>query len=138
MKRIEQIKGALVTIDHLNLGLLILGVIAFLAIAILFVKHSKALLINVSGSLKDSNTGKWSPKILTAFAISAMIVLMHIVWLKSAFIKNDFSQLQNILLIDYGYLSVAYGLRTVEKMQAKKIDSKNEKTDKPTTDGAPS
>ncbi len=128
MKQIQNIKENILTLDHLNIGMVVLALIAFTAIAILFIMHSKALLSHVSGSLKDPNTGNWSPKILSAFAATLLIVLMHGVWLKSSFITGDFSQLQNILLIDYGYLTVAYGLRTVEKMQAKKIDGKDETT----------
>lgn len=130
MNKLEAIKQGVVTIDHINLGLLILGGVAFLAIAILFIKHSKAFLINVSDSLKDPITGKWSPKICVSFMVSLCIFLAHLVWLKSSFIANDFSKLENILLIDYGYLSIAFGLRTVEKMQANKLDA-NKTTDEP-------
>lgn len=117
---IKDIQNGVITLNHLNIGLIILACIAFFAIGIVFVFNSKKLYTLVSGSLKDPVTNRWSPKILTAFAISAMIVLSHIVWLKAAFIKNDFSQLQPILIIDYAYLTVAYGLRTMEKMQDKK------------------
>lgn len=118
----EQIKASLITIDHVNIGVLALGGIALLIITVIFLRHSKAFLRNASDSLKDPATGKWSPKICTAFMASLVIFVAHLVWLKSAFITNNFSQLENILLIDYGYLTVAYGLRTAEKMQAKKID----------------
>ena len=120
-----QINNAMLKIDHLNVGLIILAAIAFIAIAIIFIRNSKKILSLVSGSLKDPVTGRWSPKIVTAFAISAMIVLSHIVWLKSAFINSDFSQLQPLLIIDYSYLTVAYGLRTMEKIQEAKANKDN-------------
>ena len=58
--------------------------------------------------------------------VAALIFIAHIVWLKSAFIKDDFSQLQPILIIDYSYLTAVYGLRTLEKMQDAKINKPKE------------
>lgn len=130
-KVIASVETSMVTMDHMNIGILILAAVAFLIITIIFLLNIKKLLSNISGSLKDPVTGKWSPKICTGFITSITIFIIHLVWIKAAFIKNDFSQLQPILIIDYAYLGSVFALRTVEKMQANKLglnDKKDETT----------
>lgn len=123
--KLQQLNDAMVKIDHLNIGIIILAVIAFIGITVIFLANSKKILSKVSGSLKDPVSGNWSGKIISAFMVSALIFIAHIFWLKSSFITNDFSKLENVLIIDYTYLTAVYGLRTVEKWQdAKKEENK--------------
>ena len=119
---IQQATDAIVKLDHLNIGVIILALIAFAGILLVFLFNLKKVLTNVSGSLKDPITGRWSGKLLSAFAINGMIVLCHIVWLKYAFMKDDFSLLIPIMGLDYAYLTAVYGLRTLEKMQDNKLN----------------
>lgn len=89
----------------------------------IFIFNYKKILSNISNSLKDPQSGNWSPKVVTACAVAGVIIIAQLVWVKYAFLHENFDQLQNLLLIDYGYLSVAFGLRTIEKMQATKLDA---------------
>ena len=126
---IKAMHTGVVTIDHINVFLLIAFGIGFLAITILAFIHSKTFISHISASLKDPITGSWSPKICTAFGAAITIFTTTMVWLKYAFVANDFSQLQPVLIIHYGYLFSAFTLRTAEKMQAKSIDSKTNGSD---------
>ena len=129
---IKAMHTGVVTIDHLNVFVLIAACIAFLGILVFVLFHSKALITHISESLKDPKSGAWSPKILTAFMVSSTIFLAHITWLKYAYVANDFSQLQPILIIDYAYIVAAFGMKMAEKMQAKSIDSKDANNNPPT------
>ena len=55
--------------------------------------------------------GETSSKKLTAFIITAMIVLAHISWLKSAFMQSDFSLLSEILIIDFSFITACFGIK---------------------------
>lgn len=113
--------------DHINIGVAILFVIAIILILYVFFTNTKKVLSLVSGSLKDPVTGNWSPKIMSSFAVSLMIVLTHIVWLKASFLNNDFSKLEFMTITDYGYLTAVFSLRTYEKVQASKNNTDDSK-----------
>ena len=106
--------------DHINIGVAILFIIAIGLILYVFFTNTKKILGLASGSLKDPVTGNWSPKVMTSFGVSLMIILTHIVWLKASFINNDFSKLEFMTVADYGYLTAVFSLRTIEKVQANK------------------
>lgn len=127
-----QIVQGIVKMDHLNIGLLILAGISFLVITILFIFHSKKFLSHVSESLKDPVTGKWSPKICITFMASSLIFIMTIVWLKYAFVQNDFTQLQPIMIIHYSFIFSALAMKMAEKMQGNKLGL-NGSTDVPSS-----
>lgn len=135
-KYIQPIQESIVKLDHLNIGLLILLAIAMIILVIIFIRNLSKILSGISGSVKDPKTGRWSGKLLSALAVTALIIFAHIIWLKHAFIAEDFALLPEILVIDYSYLALVYGLRTYEKrmdLKAKKDAPTDETTAEPVT-----
>lgn len=127
-KAVTHIQDTIVKLDHLNIGLLILLGIAIIIIAFIFFKNLNKILSGVSGSVKDPKTGRWSGKLLSALIVTFLIFVAHIVWLKHAFITEDFGLLPEILVIDYSYLALVYGLRTYEKRMELKAKKENATT----------
>ena len=70
----------------------------------------------------DNNEGGYSARKVTSLAIMVCVMVAHFAWLKHCFVKDDFHLLPEILMIDYGMVSVLLGLTTYEKIQAKKND----------------
>lgn len=130
---ISALKKGIVTIDHLNIGLIFFGLIMFVIILTFFFIHSRRFLQMFSGSLKDPVTGQWSPKICTGFMIASCVLLIHLTWLKSALATNDFSLAQMFITADYLMLGGIFGIKMAEKMQAKKIDGKEDPNTTTTT-----
>lgn len=58
-------------------------------------------------------------------------LIAHISWLKNSFINDDFSLLSEILMIDFGFVSVLLGLKTFEGLQKNKGNNTSEKKDMP-------
>jgi hypothetical protein len=86
----------------------------------------KELIAKVLGSLDTYNKTSFSARKLSAFVVMACVVASHIKWLS----LGNFTQLEMILTIDYGFISVCLGLTTYESL--KKKDTKI--TDKPQPD----
>lgn len=75
----------------------------------------------------DTHSKGFSARKLTAFAIVTCVFVAHIAWIKSAFIKEDFSLLEGILIIDYGFIGTLLGMttyETIKKNQASKDEPK--------------
>lgn len=81
----------------------------------------------ISGSFDNSKTG-FSSKKLSAFAVMACVLVAHGAWLKNAFLTNNFNLLAEILLIDYGAISVFLGLTTYEKIKKTNDEKPSEPT----------
>lgn len=75
------------------------------------------------GSFDTVTKNSFSARKLTAFTVTLMVVVAHIIWIKNSHLKSDFSLLPEILLIDYGMISVCLGLTTFESIK-KKDDKK--------------
>ena len=82
----------------------------------------------IKGSLENNDKGASARK-LAAFTIIACIVIAHTAWLKYAFMHENFSLLCEVLLIDFGFVSVSLGMATYENI----MKYKNGKTDKTDT-----
>lgn len=71
----------------------------------------------------DTHSKGLSARKLTAFAIVLCVFVAHIAWIKNAFIKNDFSLLEGLLIIDYGFVTTLLGMTTYEAIKKKPNDS---------------
>lgn len=70
----------------------------------------------------DTNTKGFSARKLTAFAIVLCVFVAHIAWIKNAFVKDDFSLFEGVLIIDYGFISTLLGMTTYEAIKKNKVN----------------
>jgi hypothetical protein len=94
----------------------------------------KQLYTKLIGSLDTVSKNSFSARKLTAFTITFLVVIAHIIWIKNSHEKSDFMLLPEILLIDYGMISVCLGLTTFENIKLKnekKSTDSNTATDVP-------
>lgn len=89
----------------------------------------KELYTKLIGSFDTVSKNSFSARKLTAFTITAMVVVAHVIWIKNSHLKSDFSLLPEILLIDYGMISVCLGLTTFENIKLKNEKKPNNNTD---------
>jgi len=64
-------------------------------------------------SLDNSNNG-YSARKLTAFVIVSLVVLAHVKWLN----LGDLTQLGEVLIIDYTFISALFGMTTYQKLKS--------------------
>ena len=64
-------------------------------------------------SLDNTNNG-YSARKLTAFVIVSLVVLAHVKWLN----LGDLTQLGEVLIIDYTFISALFGMTTYQKLKA--------------------
>lgn len=79
----------------------------------------KELYSKLIGSFDTVTKSSFSARKLTAFTIVVMVVIAHAIWIKNSHEKSDFMLLPEILLIDYGMISVCLGLTTFENIKLK-------------------
>lgn len=60
----------------------------------------------------DTNTVGASGRKLSAFVMMCCIVAIHIAWLRKAFVENDFSLMESLLITDYAFVSALFGMTT--------------------------
>ena len=84
------------------------------------------------GSFDTVTKNSFSARKLTAFTIVVLVIVGHVIWIKNSHLKSDFSLLPEILLIDYGMISVCLGLTTFENIKLK--NEKNSTSDTAPTD----
>lgn len=85
----------------------------------------KELLRKITASLDTVTKDGFSARKLSAFVIMACVVAAHVAWLKKAFLENDFTLLEGVLMIDYGFVSVLLGLTTYENLKGKNSPTPN-------------
>lgn len=85
----------------------------------------KTFLDNLSGAF-NTNVAGYSARKLSAFWIIVLITIIHIWWLRHAYRKDDFSQLEAILLIDFSFVGTALGLTTIETLSKLKNNKPND------------
>ena len=94
-------------IGYIVLGIaLIIGIIA----SVVIFKHFKAVLLWLRASLQDPETNNASSKRLSGLWGMILVTTLHIVWLKKAFMSNEFSLLPEILYADLGFVTAALGI----------------------------
>jgi hypothetical protein len=86
----------------------------------------KEFINKLVGSLDNYNKASFSARKLSAFVVMACVVAAHIKWLS----LGNFTQLEMVLTIDYGFISVCLGLTTYEALKKKDTNP----TDKPKED----
>ncbi len=64
-------------------------------------------------SLDNTNNG-YSARKLTAFVIASLVVLAHLKWLN----LGDLTQLGEVLIIDYTFISALFGMTTYQKLKS--------------------
>ena len=64
-------------------------------------------------SLDNSNYG-YSARKLTAFILVSLVVLAHVKWLNF----GDLTQLGEVLIIDYTFISALFGMTTYQKIKS--------------------
>lgn len=74
----------------------------------------------------DTHSKGASARKLTAAAIVVCDIWAHISWIRSSFIKEDFSLLSEILIIDYGFVSALLGMVVYENVQKNKTKNETE------------
>lgn len=79
----------------------------------------KKFIDKISGSFDMSDNG-YSSRKLTAFVIVIMVVAIHIKWIA----LGDFSQIELVLTIDYGFIASLFGMTTFENIK-KKVEEKD-------------
>lgn len=85
----------------------------------------KSLFNKILASLDNHQKG-FSARKLSALVVVVLIVIAHIKWIY----KADFSLLTEVLMLDYGFISVCLGMTTYEAIKGKQNDT--QPTDKPT------
>jgi hypothetical protein len=67
----------------------------------------------ILASFDNSNYG-YSSRKLTAFVIISLVVLAHVKWLN----LGDLTQLGEVLIIDYTFISALFGMTTYQKLKS--------------------
>lgn len=84
----------------------------------------KKILSNLNASFKFEKGG-YSARKLTSAAVMMLVIIAHVIWIKHCFVKEDFSLLSEVLIIDYGFVAALLGMTTYSQNQQNK---KNEST----------
>lgn len=77
----------------------------------------KDFIKKIVASLDTTTKDGFSARKLSAFMVMICVLAAHIAWLKKAFLENDFNLLSEVLLIDYGFISVCLGMTTYESIK---------------------
>jgi hypothetical protein len=80
---------------------------------------------NILKSFKNEEGG-YSSRKLSAAIVMLCVVVAHVSWLKRCFMTDDFSLLENVLIIDYSFITSMLGLTTWSSMQKNKIKQEND------------
>lgn len=85
----------------------------------------KELLLKLQSAF-DTHSKGFSARKLTAFTIVLCVFVGHIAWIKSAFMKEDFSLFDSILVIDYAFIGSLLGMTTYENIKKNKDGNSDE------------
>ncbi len=77
------------------------------------------------GASFDTHSQGASARKLSAFALIMCIVALHIAFIHYCIIKDNFTQMELILTVDYAFIAALLGMTTYETV--KKINSKTDK-----------
>ena len=89
----------------------------------------KELYEKLLGSLDNKNDSGFSARKLTSLMTMILITMVHISWLKHAFINEDFEYLTEVLIIDELFVLLLLGIITLEQISKFK-NGNNNKTQK--------
>lgn len=74
------------------------------------------------GSLDNQKNHGFSGRKLTAFALVIVVIAIHVKWMA----LGDLKAMENILIIDYTFISALFGMTTYQSLKEKKEDPKDE------------
>jgi hypothetical protein len=80
----------------------------------------KEIFDNILKSFNNREEG-YSSRKLTAFVITILVVIIHIKWIA----LGDFTHLDMVLTIDYGFIAALFGMTTyhsIKKIKTNKAD----------------
>jgi len=80
----------------------------------------KEIIDNIIDSFKNNEKG-YSSRKLTAFAITVMVVIIHIKWIT----LGNFSQLELVLTIDYSFIAALFGMTTYHAIKTNDLKDKS-------------
>lgn len=80
----------------------------------------KEIIKKIIASLDNSKAG-FSSRKLTALVIVICVLAAHVKWIS----LGDFKQLEMVLTIDYGFLSVLFGLTTYTNLKSNETPPNN-------------
>ena len=86
----------------------------------------KEILNNIAGSLDNKQNSGFSARKLTAAILMVCIILIHLSWLKHAFLREDYRFIVEILSIDSLFVLLLLGIVTIEQITKLKNSNKNE------------
>jgi hypothetical protein len=70
----------------------------------------------------DNHSKGFSARKLSALVVITLVVVAHVKWIYAA----DFSLLTEVLMLDYGFISVCLGMTTYEAIKKTKQDGASE------------
>jgi len=83
---------------------------------------------NLLGSLDNKKNSGFSARKLTAFIGVACYVLIHLSWLKHAFLKEDYEYMIELVVVDALFILLSLGIVTLEQISRLKEGNRgNEK-----------
>lgn len=65
----------------------------------------------------DTHTKGHSARKWSAFVVLLCVIVAHIAWFMHAFQKEDFSLLEGVLLIDYGFIAACLSMTTYQAIK---------------------
>lgn len=78
------------------------------------------------GSLDNKKNTGFSARKITVLIIVICIILIHLSWLKHAFLREDYKFIVEILSIDSLFVLLLLGIVTIEQISKLKNGNKNE------------
>jgi len=81
-------------------------------------KKQMDIIGNILNSLNNTKNG-FSARKLSALVVIMLVVIAHVKWIY----KADFALLTEVLMLDYGFISVCLGMTTYEAIKSKQNDS---------------
>ena len=80
----------------------------------------------VIGSLDNKKNSGFSARKLTSVSINICIILIHVSWLKHAFLREDYKYIIEILVVDSLFVLLLLGIVTMEQVTKLKNGAKKE------------
>ena len=80
----------------------------------------------VIGSLDNKKNSGFSARKITVLVVMVCILLIHLSWLKHAFLREDYKYIIEILTIDSLFVLLLLGIVTIEQISKLKNGSKKE------------
>ncbi len=81
----------------------------------------KSILNKILSGL-DTNTKGFSARKMSAFVVILLCIAAHIKWIT----LGDFKELDMVLTIDYGFISLCLGMTTYESIKTKQNETDKE------------